>query len=122
MSRWLAAFRKRRDVEAQHSAGPLSEYPEKGENPAVSSGDEATESIRDFRISGLEVSQHPTATSRKLPPPAGGPSEVVAAKAAWLAQAAADAFAALQTPDPDLDVERAAIAAVTVESESGEVV
>ena len=31
----------------------------------------------------------------------------IAARAAWLAQAAADAFEALQAPDPDLDQERA---------------
>jgi hypothetical protein len=36
--------------------------------------------------------------------------EVVAARAAWLAQAATDAFEALQAPDPDLDAERAVMA------------
>lgn len=41
--------------------------------------------------------------------PASSP-EVIAARAAWLAQAAADAFAALQAPDPELDAERAVMA------------
>ncbi|GGC58161.1 hypothetical protein GCM10011504_40520 [Siccirubricoccus deserti] len=45
-------------------------------------------------------------------PQAPALDEVVAARAAWLAQAAADGFAALLAPDPDLDAERAIIASV----------
>jgi hypothetical protein len=37
-------------------------------------------------------------------------SAVFHARVAWLLQAAADAFDALQAPDPDLDAERAVMA------------
>jgi hypothetical protein len=46
----------------------------------------------------------------RLPPQCDAP-EVVARRASWLAQAAADAFEALQAPDPELEAERAVIAA-----------
>jgi hypothetical protein len=44
--------------------------------------------------------------------------ETLAARVAWLAQAAADAFEAFQAPDPELDHERSVMAEARLAEES----